>query len=76
MTDWKTIIFSRKTAPCSLSVCLTDSILLTLFYVFLQQDVVGCHDSMAEMETNILDDTQDSYSESHVEEMESEDKTE
>jgi hypothetical protein len=36
----------------------------------LQQDEAGCSDSPAEMETNVSDETEGSYSEVHVENME------
>jgi hypothetical protein len=52
-----------------------DSILFSSLYILLQQDQLGSHDSTAEMETNILDETQDSYNESHAEEMESQDSS-
>jgi hypothetical protein len=41
----------------------------------LQQDETGCSDSPAEMETNVSDGTGDSYSEVHVEEMETKDSS-
>jgi hypothetical protein len=41
----------------------------------LQQDEVGDYGATAEMEANILDETQGCYDESHVEEMESQDSS-
>lgn len=50
-------------------------VFLSLFCILLQQDEVGDYGATAEMEANILDETQGCYDESHVEEMESQDSS-
>jgi hypothetical protein len=54
--------------------CYT-SIYFTYFTYLLQQDETGCNDSTTEMETSVLDVTEDSYSEVDVEKMETKDSS-